>query len=238
MDTSHSQTLPSVVTFKRQAKELKISQNFKKLGHAQNALAQEYGYKDYRAIKSVLKSDGAELDMKPQIISAAQFEQMMKEQIFSNNNPTVNFKEEHYFKNQKNIIDGIAINPILPEDFWSTAHEDREQIELDEWWEKPFIRTQGYLEESYEEYYSRMTPYYDELISQYAEDKTTYKIETEDEFNARIKEQKEIWYGDWKTGIRYDVYTLDGGAWDRPTSKAKVKNLQEALEIAKKLMQV
>ena len=199
-------------------------------------MAKKYGYKDYRAIKSVLKSDDVQNnDMRPQIISAAQFEQMMKEQIFSNNNPTVNFKKKHYFKNQKNIVDGIAIDPILPDDFWNTAHEDREKVELDEWWEKPFIVTQGYEEESYQEYFSRMKPYYDDLVARYGEEKTTYKVETEDEFNARIAEQKKSWYDAWTTGIRYDVYILDGGAWDRPTAKGKVSSLKEALEIAKKL---
>ena len=33
----------------------------------------------------------------------------------------------------------------------------------------------------------------------------------------------------------FDVYILDGGAWDRPTSKGKVGSLEEALEIAKDL---
>lgn len=229
MNTTNSQQLPSIEEFKQQAKELKKSQNFEKLGHAQNALAKQYGYKDYRAIKSVLKSDDIQTSTQPQVITAAEFEKMMKEQIFSSNNPTVNFKKKHYFKNQKNIVEGIAIDPTLPEDFWSTAHEDRERIELDEWWERPFIVTQGYDEESYEEYYSRMKPYY-------GEEKTTYKVETEDEFNARVEKQKKSWFDAWPLGIRYDVHILDGGAWDRPTSKAKVASLEEALEIAKDLL--
>ena len=129
MNTTNLQQLPSIEEFKQQAKELKKSQNLEKLGHAQNALAKQYGYKDYRAIKSVLKSeDSQNNEMQPQVLSAEQFEQMMKEQIFSSNNPTINFKQKHYFKNQKNIVDGIAIDPILPDDFWNTAHEDRVHI--------------------------------------------------------------------------------------------------------------
>ena len=236
MNTTNSQQLPSIEEFKQQAKELKKSQNLEKLGYAQNALAKQYGYKDYRAIKSVLKSDDVQTSTQPQVITAAEFEQMMKEQIFSSNNPTVNFKQKHYFKNQKNIVDGIAIDPILPDDFWNTAHEDREQVELNEWRERPFIVTQGYDEESYEEYYSRMKPYYDDLIAHYGEEKTTYKVETEDEFNSRVEKQKKSWFDAWPSGIRYDVYILDGGAWDRPTNKAKVASLEEALEIAKDLL--
>lgn len=150
MNTTNTQQLPSIEEFKQQAKELKKSQNIDKLGHAQNALAKDYGYKDYRAIKSVLKSDDIQNnDMRPQIISAVQFEQMMKEQIFLNNNSTINFKKKHYFKNQKNIVYGIAVDPILPDDFWNTAHEDREKIELDEWWERPFIVTQVHTPEQF-----------------------------------------------------------------------------------------
>jgi len=238
MNTTNSQQLPSIEEFKQQAKELKKSQNLEKLGYAQNALAKHYGYKDYRAIKSVLKSDDVQISTQPQVITAEEFEQMMKEQIFSSNNPTVNFKKKHYFKNQKNIVDGIAIDPILPEDFWSTAHEDREKVELGEWWERPFIVTQGYDEESYEDYYSRMKPYYDDLIANYGEEKTTYKVETEDEFNARVEKQKKSWFDAWPSGIRYDVYILDGGAWDRPSAKDKVGSLEEALTIVKCIKQV
>ena len=174
------------------------------------------------AIKSVLKSDDVQNnDMQPQILTAELYEEMMKEQIFSNNNPTVNFKKKHYFKNQNNIVDGIAIDPILPDDFWNTAHEDREKVELDEWWERPFIVTQGYDEESYEEFCARMESNVDE---------------TEDEYNERVAKQKKSWHSHWPKGIRYDVYILDGGAWDRPTSKGKVGSLEEALEIVKDLL--
>ena len=45
MNTTPTKQLPSLEEFKQQAKELKKSQNIEKLGHAQNALAKEYGYK-------------------------------------------------------------------------------------------------------------------------------------------------------------------------------------------------
>ena len=68
MNTTNAQHLPSIEEFKQQARELKKSQNFEKLGHAQNALAKEYGYKDYRAIKSTLKSDNVQNnDIQPQL---------------------------------------------------------------------------------------------------------------------------------------------------------------------------
>ena len=80
MNTTNTQHLPSIEEFKQQAKELKKSQNFEKLGHAQNTLAQKYGYKDYRAIKLVLKSDAVQNNiMQPQVLTAELYEQMMKE---------------------------------------------------------------------------------------------------------------------------------------------------------------
>ena len=32
----------------------------------------------------------------------------------------------------------------------------------------------------------------------------------------------------WPEGKRYDVYCLNGGAWDRPTAKGKYGTLEEA----------
>ncbi|OCL89600.1 hypothetical protein N3114_12545 (plasmid) [Aliarcobacter butzleri] len=219
MNTKNLQQLPSIYEFKQQAKELKKSQNFEKLGHAQNALAKAYGYKDYRSIKSVLKTDDSQSNTQSQIITTSELMKMMQKQIYSKNKSTVKFKEEHYYKNQKNIVEGIAIDPILPDDFWSTAHQDREKIELDEWWGKPFILTQGYHEESYEEYYLRMKS-----------DKINCEIETENEFYKRLEKQKNNWYEAWPSGIRYDVYVLDGMAWDRPTGKGKFGSLEESLK--------
>ncbi len=52
--SNHTQKLPSMEDFKKQAKVLKISNKFQKLGHAQNALAQKFGFKDFNAIKTKL----------------------------------------------------------------------------------------------------------------------------------------------------------------------------------------
>ena len=60
--------------------------------------------------------------------------------------------------------------------------------------------------------------------------------ETEYEYNERVAKQKKSWHSHWPKGIRYDVYILDGGAWDRPTPKGKVGSLEEALEIVKDLL--
>ena len=40
------------------------------------------------------------------------------------------------------------------------------------------------------------------------------------------------WLVAWPTGIRYDTYCLDGGAWDRPTAWGKFGTLAEAVRCA------
>lgn len=45
------QIIPFMEDFKKEAKALKEQEQFNSLGHAQNALANQYGFKDYNAIK-------------------------------------------------------------------------------------------------------------------------------------------------------------------------------------------
>ncbi|WP_419763961.1 MAG: hypothetical protein ACNI28_09200 [Arcobacter sp.] len=52
----NNRILPSLDEFKYQAKELKKSENYERLGHAQNALAQKYGFISYQAILPNLKA--------------------------------------------------------------------------------------------------------------------------------------------------------------------------------------
>ena len=61
-------------------------------------------------------------------------------------------------------------------------------------------------------------------------DKINCEIETENEFYKRLEKQKNNWYEAWPSGIRYDVYVLDGMAWDRPTGKGKFGSLEESLK--------
>lgn len=226
MELKKSQILPTIEEFKQNAKELKDNNTYEKLGHAQNALAVKYGYKNYRAIKSHLKTNTS-LPEGLQILTADQMYAMMKNEALANNNPTINFKDENYFNNQTNIIEGIPIDPILPENFWDTDNNERERVELEEWWDKPFIQIEEFstADANYEEYSIRMKSYY--------ENDDTYKLESKDVYMKRIEDDKISWFNHWTTGKRYDVYVLDGGAWDRPTSKGKVDTLEEALSIAK-----
>lgn len=58
-------------------------------------------------------------------------------------------------------------------------------------------------------------------------------ILTQGYFGPDTAESREAWLRAWPTGTRYDVYCLDGGAWDRPTVWGKFGSLAEALECAR-----
>ena len=87
-------------------------------------------------------------------------------------------------------IDGIAIDPVLPDDFFSTANEARDERSR-AWWGVPFVKT-----------YHCDVPLF---------------IET------------------WGGPRRFDVYVLDGGAWDRPTCHGMFGDLVTAVRWAARL---
>lgn len=49
---------------------------------------------------------------------------------------------QHYYSNQVNwATDIIPINPCQRDDFDSTPHEHRDPLELDHWWNMPYVQT-------------------------------------------------------------------------------------------------
>lgn len=50
----HTTLLPTLNEFKSEAKRIKKTKGLQKIGHAQNLLAQQFGYKDFNAIRSIL----------------------------------------------------------------------------------------------------------------------------------------------------------------------------------------
>ncbi|WP_456391212.1 hypothetical protein [Hydrogenimonas sp.] len=123
-------------------------------------------------------------------------------------------------------IDGIKINPELPENFDCTPNDERSSEELDEWWEKPYILITELSLESWPEYYHRL---------KYEHGCNDDEIGTKEEFEKKNTERRESWFKTWPTGFRYDVRVLDGGAWDRSTNKGSYPTFEEALEVAKRL---
>lgn len=117
----------------------------------------------------------------------------------------------------------IQINPKTPEWMDSRALEDRSQEHMDKWLGVAYIRTEEYSEDTYADYVERMTT------------PPVFEIETEEEFNQRIAEQKKSWFEAWPDGTRYDIRILDGGSWDRTTWHGSFQTLKEAIKTAEDL---
>lgn len=130
------------------------------------------------------------------------------------------FEAKHRYANQTEWVDNIPINPVLRLDFDMTPNDERDDLEILDWWGKPFIRTNEWVADTWADYCERTA--------------TLSNRQTEAEFLAQQEKSRLQWYAAWPTGIRYDVRVLDGGAWDRSTGKAMVGSLAEALAIAKR----
>jgi hypothetical protein len=121
-------------------------------------------------------------------------------------------------------IEGINVNPDLPEDFDYTPHDERDRAEIEKWWGNPYIIITELHIESWVEHYHRLKNecgWSDE------------KIGTQKEYEIQCQEQRKNWLEAFPTGFRFDVRCLDGGAWDRSTNRGSYASFEEALEVAK-----
>ncbi len=129
------------------------------------------------------------------------------------------YLERHYYKNQSVVIDGVPVDPDLRWDFEVTDNNDRDPREIDDWWDKPFIRSQGFTRDTYIEYKLRMSDYDD--------------LDNEEDWKNRRAEELKKWFEWYPDGYRYDVRCLDGGAWDRSTNLGHYSSLKCALDAIK-----
>lgn len=132
-----SKILPTKKEFQTIANDIKIESNITRC-QAYEKLARKYGYKTYHDIKPLLK-ENTEEQHGVTVVSFEEFTQMEKERIFSQaSKVNTYFKPYHKFSNQV-LIEDIAYNPKLPNNFWSNPNEDRDYEELQDWWDKAFI---------------------------------------------------------------------------------------------------
>lgn len=54
------------------------------------------------------------------------------------------YTSEHWPENQKQIIDGIYIDPVLPDNFDSLDNKLRPKLQVEHWWGVPFIRIHSF----------------------------------------------------------------------------------------------
>lgn len=109
------------------------------------------------------------------------------------------------------FINGVPINPRLPERFDATPNEDRPASHL-KFWHRPYIVTDT-VEALDAIYAGRTDPYAEEARQHWIDG-------------------RKQWLAAWPTGTRYTVRCLDGGAWDRSTNWGCFSTLEAALVVA------
>lgn len=114
------------------------------------------------------------------------------------------------------IIEGIPINPDLPENFDDEDVDTRDHDEFMEWIDRPYI-----LRTTWEEEKARVI------------DADKYMKEHGEVYERDWGEFKAGWFGQYPSGTEYQVRCLTGGAWDRSSNWGSFDNLEGALHCAK-----
>lgn len=136
-----------------------------------------------------------------------------------------NYFTEHHFDNQRSwVTPTIPINPIVREGFSSTEHSERDPLEVEHWWGKPYIVSCLFslTDRDYKSYQARIAPFSQNL----------HRTPGKDEWESKQCNELNIWLEHWPSGVRYDLYCLDGGAWDRPSNIGMFATLEEAITFA------
>jgi hypothetical protein len=108
-------------------------------------------------------------------------------------------------------VDGVLIDPELPEAFDETPNEDRPASQQ-KWWHRPFIVTDTI---------EQMDAFYAGRTDEYAEQGR----------KSWAEEHRAKWMAAWPSGARYETRCLDGGAWDRSTHWGHVPYARRSLAL-------
>jgi len=127
------------------------------------------------------------------------------------------YEECHRYKNQKHLVHGVPVDPVMRSDFERTPHDEREALEKEDWWDRPYVKTCSW----------------DEYISHSSEwESVGYSGEDPPEVYS-----KQRWFSLWPTGTRYEVRCMNGWAWDGSTVIGIEANLDDAIGLARTAMQ-
>ena len=136
------------------------------------------------------------------------------------------YLEEHRPAEQE-TIGGVIINPKQRSGFDNTPNDDRDPLELDDWWARPYIRSYKWEDnqESWEEHVARMSQYPDA------------QVPSKEDYEKDMVQREQSWNKSFPEGIKYEVHCLDGGAWDRPTFCGQSGDLDEVFQIVRRRLQ-
>lgn len=121
------------------------------------------------------------------------------------------FKLDGHTFTAEQCVDGVLINPTLPDNFDNTPNDARPASQA-KWWNRPFVVTESV---------EQLDAFYAGRTDEYAEAGRKHWAEGHQQ-----------WMEAWPSGTRYETRCLDGGAWDRSTSWGMFATLEEALACA------
>jgi len=133
------------------------------------------------------------------------------------------YTEAHRPTNQKDIREGICINPVQRYYFSNTPNGDRPTQEREDWYYLPYI-------ESYE--FEPVDAYYGDYLARMAQIGDHIKCDSEEEWDQKHEDERDRFFDEYRHGVNYTVHCLDGGAWDRPTWRGTFATIEEALQKA------
>lgn len=106
------------------------------------------------------------------------------------------------------LVDGIPLDPNLPQDFYSIANADRDPLEIEDWFGRPFIIKFSWADREaiYRDFRARgMPPEYEEGL--YSED--WWPAEGSDQwFEEELAEFRGRWYESFPEGIKYQIHCM------------------------------
>lgn len=135
------------------------------------------------------------------------------------------YEPKNHFDNQSEwVTENIPLNPLLRDDFDETPNDERDPLENEHWWCKPYIVTQfsSLTDRNYSAFFQRLNSYcHKDIISE---------EEWKKDFSGLHMENDAYTHG-----VSFIVRCLDGGAWDRSSWKGQFNNLADAILCAESL---
>lgn len=131
------------------------------------------------------------------------------------------YKTAHRPSKQPSVGRGYPLNPVLREDFINTPNNHREPLEIEDWWELPYIESISWeqAESLRRSFQANYRAFGDGLNGELSQEEAEAQI---DAYRVSFFEQN-------PSGTKYTVHCLDGGAWDRPTLWGVFSTLDEAI---------
>ncbi|POD71178.1 hypothetical protein BKM17_23070 [Pseudomonas syringae group genomosp. 3] len=124
------------------------------------------------------------------------------------------YEEKHRPQYCEMVGNGYPLNPFLREDFSRTSNDHREPLEIEDWWDRPYLESCTWQES-------------EAHLRKFQQSREN--VPSPEQAEAEVEKHKASFFSSNPTGIEYTVNCLDGGAWDRPSIWGVFPTLDEAI---------